>query len=573
MSLFPLPRTTRLSWLPLLVAACAVYGCSIEFSGRSKKRASETNAPPGLPPGLAPVPGSEPEPPAPATRVARLTHAQWHNSVRELLRLDPGGELTAKLRSDPAQNGFIFDDNVASLEVDEALWNGYRRAAEQAAELVTSNPILLGRLLPPGPEDPNLLAQTFIQQFGMRAYRRPLTALEVDRHLQLFYAAAPLYPGLASFEAGIRLLIETFLQSPHFLYRVESSTQQAGGLIPLSSYEVASRLSYLLWNSMPDDALLAAAGRDELVHPDRLAFEAQRLLADPHAADAIDAFHEQLLEIDRVIHAHPSRALFPDVTDRLAADAARENQLFVRDAVLAQGADLRSLLTSPATFVNAELARIYGVPGNFGNDFVPVTLNAAERSGVLTQIAFLAGNATSVDPDPIHRGVFIARRIACLPIAAPPADIPPLPDPMGRTNRETVQSHTEQPGSVCSGCHTPLINPFGFPFEHYDAVGSYRSHDRGLPVDASAAPLIGGVQVAVTSAVELTQALAKSPEVHECYVRHWLQFAYGRPDTHSDQALIKRLTEASLAGTPVRELLLGLIQTPAFLARSSEELP
>ena len=193
---------------------------------------------------------------------------------------------------------------------------------------------------------------------------------------------------------------------------------------------------------------------------------------------------------------------------------------------------------------------------------------------MFTQVAFLAANATSVDPDPIHRGVFIAKRVACIGISAPPAMVPPLPDPAGRTNRQLVQDHTEQDGTVCASCHRPIINPFGFPFEGYDATGALRTEDRGQAVDTASSPLIEGQPLPVADALELADALASSDSVHECYAKHWTSYAFGRPSVTQDAPLVDRLGQESvLGGYSIRDLITGLVTSPAFLTRSTEELP
>jgi hypothetical protein len=159
-------------------------------------------------------------------------------------------------------------------------------------------------------------------------------------------------------------------------------------------------------------------------------------------------------------------------------------------------------------------------------------------------------------------------------ISAPPANVPPLPEPQGRTNRETVEEHTQQPGTVCASCHEHLINPLGFPFEGFDAIGQFRSEDSGQPVDTATQARIGGSSVAVSGALELASALAASEDVHACYTRHWLEFALGRPDATQDAALIDRLARASLEQElSIEELIVALVTSRAFLARSSEELP
>jgi hypothetical protein len=215
------------------------------------------------------------------------------------------------------------------------------------------------------------------------------------------------------------------------------------------------------------------------------------------------------------------------------------------------------------------------VSGTFGNAFVQVRLDPAERKGVLTQVGFLAAHATSADPDPIKRGVFVGERIACLHIASP-NDASPPPQPMpGSTNRELIESHTEQPGSACAGCHTGLINPFGFPFENYDATGAYRTTDNGFPVNAAASPLIGGTATPVQNALELVDALVESPDVHKCYASHWLEFMYGRHTTDLDEPFATRIGVESqgTAELSIKNLIKTVASSRAFLNRSTEEAP
>lgn len=508
--------------------------------------------------------------PAPATRAARLTHSQWENSVRDLLGLDGSTTFGAALRSDPVQSGFLFDNDTAAMAVDEALWTGYQQAAASAAEFATADASRLAKVV--AGDSGN--AEALVRALGTRAFRRPLSDAETGDYLALFAQGTSFYDDLPEFTAGTRAVIEALLQSPNFLYRVETSTQVQDGVVPLSSYEVAARLSYTLWNTMPDAELFAAAAADALRDPQEVAAQAQRLLDDPRARQMVSHFHDQLFEVERFGSIRPSESRFPGLPGDFGDLAAEENRRFVRDVVFERHGGYSDLLTSNETFVNGELAEVYGLPGDFGDDFRKVSLDPARRAGVFTQVGFLALNATSVNPDPIHRGVFLARRITCTEIAAPPADIPPLPEQAGRTNRETVSAHTERAGTVCASCHKTMINPLGFPFENFDAIGRSRDTDNGHAVDTHSEAWTGAEHVAVDNGVELSHALADSRAVHECYARHWLEFAYGRARTNQDSGLIAQLGEKSLnAGLPIADMIVELVTSPAFLNRSAQELP
>jgi hypothetical protein len=509
--------------------------------------------------------------PSPSTRFARLTHAQWRNTVRDLFGL-PESEVATfaeALRADANQGGFLFDNQGQTLTVDEALWGGYRRAAADVAERVSGDAALLERLVQEERD-----ARTLVARIGLSVYRRPLSEAELGEHAALFAAGAELYEGLDAFTAGVRITLEAMLQSPLFVYRVENSEQLAGKVIPLSAFEVASRLSYFLWNTLPDAELFDAAASSDLLKASEVARHAERMLDDPRAKSVIASFHDQVFETIKLSSIAPSPAFYEDVPDTLGASARREQELFVQNVILEGGLGISDLLTSSETYVNDDLARVYGLSGSFGAEHVAVSLDPSQRAGILTQVGFLAAHATSVEPDPIHRGVFVARRIACLDLPAPPNNITPLPNLDGLTNRERVAQHTEQPGSVCAGCHTTTINPFGFPFESYDAIGAFRREDNGQSVDTSASPLIDGARVPVADAVELSEKLADSAGVHACYVKHWLEFAHGRAEASNDAHQIERLAAASRAGElSVRKLLVALTASEAFLTRSNEELP
>ncbi len=510
--------------------------------------------------------------PAPSTRFYRLTHNQWENTVRDLFYLSDTTGFSEGFRSDPQVSGFLFDNNALALEVDQALWTGYQIAAGEVAALVTEDAGILGGFVPPDMGDPQARAQQFVEDFGARAFRRPLSADEVQVYVEMFGAGAPLYPGVDPFTAGVRQVVDAMLQSPHFLYRIEASADIVGEVIPLNSWEVAQRLSYFLWNSMPDDALLSAAAEGALLEPAEVEAQALRLLADERAQQALYDFHYQLLDVKKFGSIAPSEVFFPDAPAELGALARTENELYIRDVIFAQEGTYADLLTASETFVNDELAAVYGVAGDFGPDFEKVGLDAEERRGVFTQVGFLASNATSVNPDPIHRGVYLIKEIVCENVAAPPDGVPPVPpQDDGKTNRQMVEEHTEVPGSVCAGCHSNYINPYGFPFEHYDAMGAYRLTDNGLPVDASSTVTIGG-GLAVDDAIDLVEALAGEQQAHDCYLQHWVEFASGRPHAAEDGPLITRLGGASLDGASVQQLVVMLVTSTPFLSRATEEL-
>jgi len=519
--------------------------------------------------GLGPVD----ELPAPSTRFSRLTHEQWENTVQDLLYLAEPTGLSSEFRADPFEGGFIFDNNAAALEVDQALWSGYQRAADELALMASTDAAIVDAIAPDTGADEATRARTFVETFGQRAFRRPLTDEQLEIHLELFDRGAGLYEDSAGFAAGVRLVLEAMLQSPHFLYRVERSDEVVDGVIPLDDWEIASRLSYFMWNTMPDDTLVAAAAAGELHTAEQIREHARRMIDSGKAASVVESFHHQLLEVDRFTNAAPSESYYPDAPENIGSLAVEEHQRFLDHVIFGQEGSWRDLLTSTQTFVNEDLAPLYGLEGEFGPDFELTELDPAERRGLFTQIGFLASHATSVHPDPIHRGVFITRHIACHHLAAPPDEIPalPAPDP-DQTNREAVEALTEVPGSECVACHSSLINPFGFPFENYDASGAFRSTDNDREIDPTATVLLGDGPVPVNDALDLVEAMAEDEQVHWCYAKHWMEFAMARPYAEADQALLDRLAKGSLDDLSVKDILVEMATSRPFLTRSAEEM-
>ncbi len=510
--------------------------------------------------------------PAPSGRFSRLTHQQWENSVRDLLLLNEASGLSQAFPADARTAGFLFDNHMTSLETDQVLSAAYANAAEALAERVSTNSAQLARLLPPDAGGDRERARAFISSFGERAFRRPLSNPEIDNLLELYDAGTTLYDDQSGFVAGIRVLIEAFLQSPHFLYRIEASTERAGASIPLGDWEMGQRLSFLLTNTTPDTPLLAAARAGQLSTPDQVRAQATRLLSTPGARPAVVGFHDQLLEFEKYASIQPSPSAYPGVSDSFGASALDSSRSFIEELAFVEQGTFKDLMTSTRAFVNRDLASAYGVTGSFGTNLVGVDLPAGQRRGILNQIGFLAANATSVQPDPIHRGVFVATRVLCRTIAAPPDGVPPLPPVVDGTNREVVEKHTES-SPVCRACHETQINPFGFPFENYDATGAYRSMDNGHPVDARTTPRLDGAELEVDNSLELADALSESPEAHECFVSHLLEYAFGRERGPLDEGLVAELTQASLSDTPIVDLMVRIATSAAFMTRSTEELP
>lgn len=558
------PISARFGACLVAVAALGAYGCDGELLGDA---GDPKQSEPGAPAQEEPQSGSG-EPPGVdgvgwMTRLPRLSHAQWENTVRDLLRLDAAPGLSATFSLDPDDKTF---DTFTARTVSANLWNDYQRAAETLAERVTGDPAALQRILPAAaPED----AATFVAELGLRAFRRPLSPKELAAYVGLFEEGVARAEGEASFARGAELVITALLQSPHFLYRIERSTEADGDRIWLDGYEIASRLSYALWNTMPSDELLAAAGAGELDTEQGVLAWARRMLDDERAADTIVSFHDQFFGVSGYGTIAKNAVLFPTFTADLGPTLQAEARAFVREVVALGDGGIAELLTSPIGFVNAQTAPFYGVEGTFGEALEKVQLDPRQRAGILTQLGFLSRYASQTQSDPILRGVHVSLDVLCIDLPPPPNGIPPLPGiGEGQTNRQRVEDSTG--AGACRNCHVPFINPLGFAFEHYDAVGQWRDTDNGQPVDASDTYELDGVRVSYDGAIELSGLLAESATVHACYSKKWFEYVFGRAPADVESGVLDDLSNLSKGGAGVRELLATMTTLDTFRARPKE---
>lgn len=503
--------------------------------------------------------------PAQTSRFVRLTHRQYDNTVVALLGVTepPGSTFIA----DPAIAGFT--NNADQLRVNDPLARDYRRAAEDiAAELVADTPRLMS-LVPCDPAASGCVSE-FIAQFGQQAYRRPLDEAQQAQLESIFSGGAGLYETGTDFEQGVAMVVEAVLQSPAFLYRSELSQPAEGGsLVALDGYEVATRLSYMLWNSTPDAALMAAAQAGELDTPEGVETHARRLLEDPRAADPIEDFHRQWLDMSAYGGLTKDPDQFPEFVEGMADSMAAETLAFAQRVILEGEGTYAALMTSTETYVDPSLASIYGVEVP-GGEPQWVTLDESERAGLLTQAGFLASHAYFNGTSPIHRGVFIQRRVLCNEIPDPPGDADlDLPPPDGElvTTRERVEHHTS--ADACIGCHQ-MINEPGFAFEGYDAIGRVRTEDNGAPIDSSGSLVTPQGELTFSDGVDLAHQLAAEPQAQRCYLTQWFRYANARHEAEADSCTLDGLHEQLLdSDYDIREMLVGLTQTAGFRYRNA----
>ncbi len=513
---------------------------------------------------VASFPAEPPALVAAETRFARLSHAQYQNTLQDLLGIREPLDLAF---APDAQNGFGFDTSNA-LRVDARLGPQYRAMAEALAERAVADAAILARIVPCEAEAPGC-RDLFLRSFGERAFRRPLSAQDLASFAALFDTAAGRFEGSrGAFVDGVRLTLEAMLQSPELLYRTASSSVGAEGRARLDDYELASRLSYFLYDSMPDAALFAAARAGRLRTRAQIELEARRMLSEPRVLDKLVAFHEQLWQFGRFARISPDLAAYPNAPKGFIARVRRATLLFVRD-ILQSGGGLEELLTAPYVYADAGLAPLYGVPSASAEAlgsgrFARVSLPPGERKGLLMQVGYLASNAYSIRTDPIHRGLFVIRDLLCREVPDPPPGAtttpPPETDQPIVTTRDEVNLVTGQ--SFCPSCHMEINAP-GFAFEGFDAIGQRRSRENGAAVDTSGAMVLDGRLVHFAGAAELVELLAQSQEAHRCYARRWLEFAYGRPLSESDLSTLDTLAAES---RPIADIIVQIVQSPQFLS-------
>ncbi len=512
------------------------------------------------------IPANPPIPVLVATpRLARLSRQQWSNSVRDLLKLPDISDVESDVSGDALIG---FDNEADALFVTEQLRRQLFDASEKLADRVTADSAALARLVPAdAPADVAGRARAFVTVFGLRAFRRPLTDTEVTDHLALFNQAPTLYPNVDAFNAGASLVIQAMLQSPHFLYRTELGTEAVAGKVPLDDYEVSAKLAFALTNTMPDDELFAAAAEGRLSDLTGITEQARRLAGGPRGTAGLSNFNFQVYRLGAYDGITRNTTDFPDFTPSTPA-AMRTEVLTFLDWIFTEGRGVKDFYTAPVGFVNSALAPLYGLTGNFSSDsFTKVDLDPAQRSGLLTQPGFLSSYITGTDPDIIHRSVFIATRILCVELPPPDPNATPLIDLQpNMTNRERVETTTGA-GTCGEACHA-IMNPLGYSLENYDAIGKYRTMDRGKPVNAADGYPFDEQYKSFANGVEMSHLLAEAKEMHSCYVKNLTGYLHGRLVASEEGPMVDYHARVSRAGMiSLRELALTLVTSDSFVNR------
>jgi hypothetical protein len=503
------------------------------------------------------------------TRVSRLSYEEYDRALGDLLHV-PVTE-SSNFPAEQASLGPYV--GYADLRVGDQLYTELQRSATSLAARVVGSADAYAAVVGCQPSAAGCRDQ-FIDGFGTRAFRRPLSTTEQTRYRTLFDRGAELVASGDAFRDGVQLVLEAMLQSPKLLYRIEAGdgTSDAQGA-KLSSFELATRLSFMLSGTTPDEQLLEAANSGALSTADGLATQARRLVGAAGFEQRALSFHERWMQLDELTSLAKDTTTFPNFSPDLVSSMRNEADRFLKAVTLEGSGTISALLTSRFGFVDQNLAPLYGLSGSFGPELSRVDYAAdSGRLGLFTQAAFLSGHSSSSSgTSPILRGVFMLRRIACVGIPDPPpgaAMQKPATDPATpiKTTREYFTWKTSM--AACTGCHSK-INPTGFAFENFDGLGQWRDTDHDAPVDSSGTLDLGTKQLTFANASELLQELSTEPQVRACYAKNWLQFAYGRLDDQADQRTLGLAAQKlAAADFSIRDLAVALTERPAFNHRT-----
>ena len=555
-----------------ILLGCA--GCAVSGSSGDGPSPNGAGAPGMVPSGTAGAsttgpskpgmvdPANPPDPNAAGTMpLRRLTQREYNNTVRDLLGVTskPGDNFPSD-----TETNFIFPHygDVATLDASRM-----RDAAEAIAPTVD-----VTKLAPcvGGAAAETACAQAFVTSFGLKAYRRPVSADESTNLMALYQTGRTTLT--LDYAGSIKFLVEAMLQAPGFIYRWELgpvTPTLAGSVVKLNNYEMASRLSYFLWRSMPDQALFDAAAAGKLSAVADIEAQATRMLDDQKAHDMMGAFFQEWLGLNGVAARPKDMAVYPQWTDALKASMNNESLAFIDNVAFQGGGALSTFLTANYSFIDQTLAPVYGVSGA-GATATKLPLDATQRSGLLTQSAFLTVTGASDGSNPVKRGRKVYERLLCGTLPPPPPNVPPpAPASQGGTTRQRFAVHDTQ--ACAKGCHT-VMDPIGFAFENYDGIGQYRTMDNGQPVDATGSVTLDGSPKTFKNAVELAALLANSNDVRSCFVTQWAKFAFSRANEPADAASLNdAYTAFSSANFTVRGLLVSITKSRSFNYRSPSE--
>jgi mono/diheme cytochrome c family protein len=422
------------------------------------------------------------------------------------------------------------------------------------------------RLIPsvPPKEGWDLAAKTALTGFASKAYRRPVTSEEIDRLVTVFKYGAR---SADNYETGMQLACQAVLCNPNFLFRVELDGASANTRV-LNPYEIASRLSYFLWSSMPDDTLFAYAKSGELVKPEILAEQVQRMIQDPKSDALVENFATQWLQLRKLNNFEPDVKQFPAFNPELKESMLTETKMYFTD-VMRENKPISEFLDSKYTYVNEPLAKLYGMTGVTGRDFRKVSTEGTGRGGVITQASVLAITSNPTRTSPTKRGRWILEQILGTPPPPPPPGVPDLAEKHiteKMSVRQKLEEHRKNP--TCAACHREM-DALGFGFENFDPIGKFRSADGAAPIDASA-DLPGGRKF--TGATQLKTILMADKQLFaRSFIEKLMTYAIGRGVDVQDRCFVDDVVKSTSAGNyKFGDIVAKIVNSDPFKKRKVE---
>jgi hypothetical protein len=491
----------------------------------------------------------------------RLNRTEYNNTIRDLVGVDfePAKDF-------PADDiGYGFDNIGDVLALSPLLLEKYLAAAETIVERAWQSPEAKQRILirPLDGDKTQENVRAVVESFARRAYRRPVLADEVDKLLR-FVELAEKSGDTA--EKGVQLAVQAVLVSPQFLFRVETvrGGRKDNPIQPISEFELASRLSYFLWSTMPDDELFRLAGQRQLKA--ELDNQVKRMLRDPKARALTDNFAGQWLQLRNLANLTPDPELFPNFDDALRQAMVKETELFF-EAVVKEDRSVLDFIDADFTFVNDRLAKHYGIPGVTGKEFRRVPLTGEQRGGILTQASVLSVTSNPTRTSPVKRGKWILDNILNTPPPPPPPEVPELSedqaDVASAPLRQRMEKHRSK--AECAQCHQRM-DPLGFGLENYDAIGGWRTKDGKFDIDPSGT-LPGGTTFNGPKGLRAI-VRSKADEFRRCLAEKLLTYALGRGVEAFDKCALDNICQAvDNNQNRFSALVLAVVHSDPFLYR------
>jgi hypothetical protein len=507
--------------------------------------------------------------------IRRLTSEQYGNT---LIRVFGTGVPSSAALRDATTLGYNIDADDSLVEGVDA--QSLMNLAEMVGDWATTTGNVLNRFSN-GCEDrnDNNCRQSFVKALGEKISREPLDQGRVDRFASLFTAKSDDGIDLVTnWNEGAAMVVTAMVQSPYLLYRRELGTAMQNGKFQLTSYEVASELSYLLTNDAPDDALFAAAKAGQLTSSEQIQAQADRLLATDQAKSVLKGFVRSWLDVNRLTGKVKSGDGSDALTPELRADMLKETEALFVD-IFENGGSISDVFNAPYTFLNKRLSDFYGIQGSTSDNFERVDISDGRRvPGILGQGSYLAAHALADNSSPVQRAFVVRERLLCNDLPEVPTDLDTnlKPQNPNATSRQRYAAHSENP--VCYACHQ-LMDPIGFTFENWDSLGRFRENEANQPVDPSGAlPLMNesgptGVSYPLADVNDLADYLSVSESSRACLANNLAYYAYGVANTNKWSPAEKVCTDhfvrqvARSSGNTLRSVLTGILTAPHFTTR------